>query len=290
MRLHKTITLTLLACTSLLQAVGEESVPGYRASYPENAVGVSALCILPKTTRKGHFSFSDTNVLCNPRLWKDQEVETCLLAGVRDVRMSLRDHLQKKNTPYAVLGLNTTYLGVPRWTWIGGVSMQSAMRHFSFGSNTRYIATAVGRYALASNIGLTAGFYTELGFRASIVQPVVGFDYTRGKWTLEAVYPVKGGIVYSGFNRQLISAIVRPFYTALRNEKGLGHRPAISTFNGTGLELRYDFLPKRSFDLWMAIGRTFASTLTVGDRHNNHRHHINLHSAPYVNIGVMIAL
>ena len=290
MRYASKIFCALITTTSILQAVGEESVPGYRASYPEQALGASNLTILPKKCRKGQFSFSDNNFLYNPSIYKNPEMETFLLVGVRDVWLKLSDKIHSKNTPYAVLGLNATYDGVPDWTWAGGITLQSAVTHYSLINNTRYIGVLTGRYAVKKPLGITMGVYSELGFRANIVRPVIGLDYTRGNWVLEAIFPIKAGVMYKGFEKHLLSAMVRPFYTALREEKGLGKSPAIATFKGSGLELRYDFLPRHGFDIWMALGQTLSSNLSLGDRHNHHKHHIHLHSAPYANVGVMISL
>jgi len=290
MRLISSVLFALVAATSILQAVGEDCVPGYRACYPEQALGVSNLTLLPKMSRKGRFSFSDTNILCSPSLYKDTETETCLLAGVRDVWMGLSDKLHPKNTPYAVLGLNATYDGVPNWTWVSGISLQSAVTHFSLINNTRYIGALSGRYTMKQNLGLHAGVYSEVGFRASIVRPIAGLDYTKGNWLFEAIYPVKAGVVYKGFDKHLFSTILRPFYTALREEKGLKKSPAVATYKGAGLEFRYDFLPKHEFDVWIALGHTLNSNLSIGDKNNNHEHHIHLHGTPYANLGVMIAL
>ena len=250
----------LIVTTSLLQAVGEDNVPGYRATYPENAIGMSTLTIVPKTNRLGRFAFADTNLLCNPTIYKNQEVKTCLLAGVRNVQMKLSNHLKSKSTNYGVLGLNATYDGVPDWSWVGGLTLQSAVTHFNLLTNTRYIGALVGRYAIKPNLGISVGAYAELGFRANIVDPLIGMDYTRHDWTLDVAYPIKAGLTYKGYAKQLFGVIVRPLYTAMRKNRGLGKSPAIATFQGNGLEFRYDFQPQPGFDFWCTLGKVHPTT------------------------------
>jgi hypothetical protein len=289
----KRITKTLFALimsSTLLHGAGEESVPGYRASYPENAIGISNLTIGPQKTHSNKFIYSDTNLLCNPDVYKSDNVEASLLFGIRDVHMSMSDKLKPKNTPYGVVGVNGIYDGVQDWCWTGGLSLQSSVKQWNLLSNTRYIGALLGRYAYKPNTGLSVGLYSELGFRANIVRPIVGLDYSRGNWVLEAIYPVKAGLVYKKFAKHQFSAVVRPFYTALKNTHALHHSPAVSTFKGYGYELRYDYIMKKGINLWTTLGYTGSCNLHIGDRHNNHIHHYHLASAPYFSLGLMVAL
>ena len=84
--------------------------------------------------------------------------------------------------------------------------------------------------------------------------------------------------------------MIRPFYTAVYVRKGFHDRPATARYKGTGGELRWDYLPTPRWNFWLSCGYALQGNLTVGDKNNNHRHHIHLPDAPYFNIGITFGI
>ena len=263
-----------------------EDTPGFRASYLPKTLEADQMTVGSSKTRKGSCSYGDTNAVASISLPGNKHMENDLLLGVRRVHLGLSSKIRSKDTLYGVLGINSHYTGTDRWDWQGNFVIQPDMVRSNIARKTRYIAALNGRFAASSRTGIHVGFYSELGMRASFVHPLIGVDYTRGPWLIQAIFPIKAGISYQGYEDHVLSLMARPFKTAVRVHKGLHDRPAIAQYVNTGGEFRWDYLPTKRWNFWAALGRTFGGTLFIGDKHNNHRHHIHLHQSPYFNIGV----
>jgi hypothetical protein len=280
----------LVCITEIALALDEEESPGYRAAYVPQAIELDQLSIAPSKTRKGHFSYGETNGTVNGGFFRTGNVENTLLAGFRRIHLGLSSKIRPKDTWYGVLGITSRYRDAQRWDWQSAFVVQPDLVASNLARKTRYVIALHGRFEATQQIGLHVGLYSELGMRASFVHPLIGADYTAGSWLFQAVYPIKAGISYQGFARHAFSIMVRPFNTAVRTHKGLHDRPAIAHFAGTGGEFRWDYAPAALWNIWIALGRTLQGSLSIGDKHNNHRHHIHLHGAPYGNIGLTITL
>ena len=282
----------LFICCSAASLFPEDEVeaPGYRATYPSKVIQADHLSISPAKSRKGHFSYMDTNATINASFFTKGSLENNIIAGVRRIHVGLRSKIHPKNTLYGVLGLDSKYTGIENWNWQGTLVVQPDVCSTNFARKTRYIACLHGRYAVNPGAGIHVGFYTELGMRSSFVRPLVGIDYTMKQWLLQAVFPIKYGVTYQGFKTNLFSVMVRPFFTSLRVHKGLYDRPAIAKYQGFGAEFRWDYLPTPRWNFWATIGSTLCGNLLIGNKNNNHRHHIHLHKAPYFNVGVTFGI
>lgn len=286
MRIVRLILFSLCGAATFAFGADEVEAPGYRATYPMQGVEIDHLSISGAKSRKGHYVYSETNANINTPIYGTPTLQTTVLAGVRNIHQRLGSKIRPENTLYGVIGLHSEYSGVEEWAWSGGLDLQPDLRFAHLRRSVRYIPVLHGRYQFAPSTGLHVGFYAELGMRASFVRPVIGIDYTYNAWLLQAVFPIKYGITYQGISKHLFSCMIRPFYTAVHTKKGLDNRPAITRYEGTGAEFRWDFLPTPRWNLWLSVGSTLCGNLTVGDKNNNHRHHIHLHQAPYWNIGV----
>jgi hypothetical protein len=286
MRTFRSFLLFMCCIPTLAYSSNEEEAPGYRATYPNQAIEADQLSICPSGTRKGHFSYGETNASVDTLVYSKKTIENSIVVGFRRIHIGLSSKIKPQNTLYGVLGINSTYTGIAAWNWVGNCVVQPNLKSTNFADKTRYIASLHGRYEANPSTGLHVGFYAELGLRASIVHPLIGIDYTYGSWLLQGVYPIKYGITYQGIDRHRFSLMVRPFSTAVRVRKGLQDRPATTHYQGTGGELRWDYLPTSRWNFWMSLGLTLQGNLTIGDKNNNHRHHIHLRDTPYFNIGM----
>lgn len=279
-----------LFVSSALWCESAEDQPGYRTEYPEQVVDVNHLYMVPAHTHLGNFTFNDTNATVNTRLGAWSSGDIGVISGVRNVQLGLGHKIHSKDTLYGVLGAQATYRGIDQWAWLANLIVQSDVRHSAFLQRTRCIASINGRYAFNKQTGLYVGFYSEAGMRATIVHPIIGIDYTHGNWVYQAIYPIKAGVSYQGIKNNLLSLMVRPFYTAIRVDRGPYHKSAITVYKGTGAELRWDWQQSTLCGLWASIGHTLNGTLSVGNHHNHHRHHIHLNQVPYLQLGVTIGL
>lgn len=284
------LIISIISTSLQLRGSDEEEAPGYRATYPNQAVQAEQLSIPPAHTRKGRCSYGDTTAFLSAKLSASPTLATDLIVGARRVRLGLEHKIQPRESLYGILGLNAEYHGLEDWSWIGNAVVQPRLIHSNIARSTRYILAFNGRYAATKAAGIHVGFYTELGMRASLIHPLLGLDYTAGPWLFQAVYPIKAGISYQGFQSHALSLMVRPIYTALRLHKSLHNRPGIGCYKATGAEFRWDYLPTPRWNFWVAVGSTVCGSLTLGDKHNNHRHHIRLHRSPYLNVGINFGL
>ena len=284
-RKEKTFVLVSIIAATQLHGIDKDEEPGYRATYPNQVVQAEQLSVPPTHTRKGPCSYGDTMAFLSTKIGSTSSCSTDLIVGARRVRLGLGSKIRPRESLYGVLGLNTTYTGLDDWNWIGNVIAQPGLVSSNIARKTRYIASLNGRFAASQATGIHAGFYTELGMRASFIHPLIGLDYTVGPWLFQAVYPIKAGISYQGLRSHVFSLMARPITTAIRLHKALHNRPGIGCYKATGAELRWDYIPTKRWNIWAAVGTTVCGSLTLGDKNNNHRHHIHLHRAPYYNIG-----
>jgi hypothetical protein len=283
--------LVLMSCiTAIAFSSDAEEAPGYRATYPDQVIEIDQLSICPAHCRKGHFSYGETNANIDTLAYSKGSVENSVIAGLRNVHISLGSKIKPQDTLYGVIGVQSTYTGVEAWKWIANGIIEPNLKSTNLIRKTRYIASLDGRYEAAPSTGIHVGMYAEIGLRSSIVHPLIGIDYTLGPWLIQGVYPIKYGITYQGLEKHRFSLMVRPFYTAVHVQKGLHDRSATVRYKGTGAELRWDYLPAQRWNWWLSVGYTVEGNLTIGDSNNNHRHHINLHNAPYFNIGVTFGI
>jgi hypothetical protein len=273
-----------------LHGANEENAPGYRATYPTQVVQAEQLSIPPTHTRKGLCSYGDTTAFLSTNLSATNKGALDLIIGARRVHLGLGQKTAPRGLLYGIIGCNADYRGIENWDWIGNIVIQPKLSSTNIARASRYIAALNGRFAASPSMGLHVGFYTEIGMRASIVHPLIGIDYFIGSWLLQAVYPIKAGISYQGIQSHVFSLMVRPIYTALRLHKALYNRPGIGCYSATGLEFRWDYVPTKRWSTWAAIGSTMFGSLSLGDKNNNHRHHIRLHRSPYINIGITYGL
>lgn len=285
-----TLIIFLIATSTYVRGGDEEEAPGYRATYPNQVVQVDQLSIPPAHTRKGRCSYADTLTFISTRVSSTTTCFTDLIVGARRVRLGLENKVQPRESLYGVLGLNTEYRGIEDWSWIGNAVVQPRLVSSNIARSTRYTVALNGRYAVSKATGLHVGLYTELGMRTSLLHPLLGIDYSVGPWLFQAIYPIKAGISYQGFRSQVFSLMVRPVYTAIRLHKALHNRPGIGCYKATGAEFRWDFFLTNRWNFWAAVGSTVCGTLTLGDKNNNHRHHIHLHKSPYFNIGLNFSI
>ena len=280
---------SIFAIGSCLWGTNDGEAPGYRATYPNQVILAEQLSVLPRHTREGPCSYGDTTAFISTNLLSSSRSTADVVVGARRVRLGLGRKTAPHESLYGILGLNADYRDLEDWDWIGNIVLQPRLASRNIARASRYIGALNGRYAVSTATGLHAGLYMELGMRASIVHPLLGIDYTVGKWLLQAVYPMKAGISYQAFRSHLFSLMARPIYTALRLHKALHHRPGIGCYKATGLEFRWDYTPNR-WNLWAAVGSTMPGLLTLGNKNNNHRHHIHLAAAPYFNVGVTCSI
>ena len=285
MRPLRLFLLTLCSMTALAYADDEIEAPGYRAAYPNQVIEADQMSISPAKSRKGHFSYGETNASVNATFLTKGALQNSVIAGLRNIHLGLGSKIRPKNTLYGVIGVNSTYTGIEDWNWMGNLVIQPDLKFENMTRSIRYIASLHGRYQVHPSTGLHAGFYAELGMRSSIVRPLLGVDYTWGAWLLQAVFPIKYGVTYQGFTKHAFSLMVRPIYTAVHIHKALHDRPGIACYKNTGAEFRWDYLLTARLNFWVALGSTLGGNLTIGDKNNNHRHHIHLHRAPYFYLG-----
>lgn len=290
MRTFRWILAALCCSMPFSYAEDEVEAPGYRATYPTQVIELDQFSVLPSKTRKGPFAYGETNALVNSNIYSGKNIENSILAGLRRIHLALGTKIQPKDTLYGVIGIDSKYSGIQDWLWDGSFVLQPDIRSSNLARKTRYIGALHGRYEFLPSTGLHAGLYLEIGMRSSLIRPIVGVDYTRGPWLFQAVFPIKYGVTYQGLQKHRFSIMVEPLYTAVRIHKGINDRPAIARYQATGGELRWDFLPTSRWNIWASLGHTLWGNLTVGDKNNNHRHHIHLHKAPYLNIGVTLRM
>lgn len=280
------LIVSIITTSAQLRGGDEEEAPGYRATYPNQVVQAEQLSIPPSHTRKGRCSYGDTLAFLSTKVGSSPTCSSDLIVGARRVRLGLGNKIQPRESLYGVLGVNTEYRGLEDWFWTGNAVVQPRLISSNIARSTRYIIALNGRYAASKATGIHVGLYTELGMRASLLHPLIGIDTTVGPWLFQAVYPIKAGISYQGLRSHVFSLMARPIYTALRLHKALHNRPGIGCYKATGAEFRWDYFPTSRWNFWAAIGSTVCGSLTLGDKNNNHRHHIHLHRAPYFNIGL----
>ena len=291
LRIGKALVLiSIIAMGVKLHGINEVDAPGYRATYPNQVLQAEQLSIPPTHTRKGPCSYGDTTAFLSTNLCTAPNSTTDAIIGARRVHLGLGQKTTPRGSMYGILGLNTDYRGLENWDWNGNLVVQPKLSTTNVARATRYIAALNGRFAASQSTGLHVGFYTELGMRASIVHPLLGIDYTLGSWLFQAVYPIKAGVSYRGLESHAFSLMVRPIYTALRLHKSLHNHPGIGCYHTTGVEFRWDYAPHNRWNIWASIGSTMFGFLSLGDKNNNHRHHIRLHRAPYATIGVTWSL
>ena len=276
----------LFAVGLQLRAISEDDAPGYRATYPTQVIQAEQLSIFPKHTRKGSCSYGDSSAFVSANMHESSSGTTDAIVGARRVHLGLGQKTAPRGVLYGILGCNVDYRGLKEWDWIGNAIIQPRLAGSNIARGTRYIIAINGRFSASAATGLHVGLYSEMGMRASIVHPLLGIDYTIGTWQIQAIYPIKAGLLYQGFRSHGFSLMVRPIYTALHLHKALHNRPGIGCYKATGLEFRWDYTPSRRWNLWAAVGSTITGTLTLGDSNNNHRHRIRLHRSPYFNVGV----
>ncbi len=290
MRLFRHLMTLGLLGMGALWCESAEDQPGYRTEHPLQVVDVNHLYMSPSRTRLGNFTFNDTNATLNTRIGSWSSGEAGIITGVRNIELGLGHKIHSCDTPYAVLGAQGVYRGVDRWLWLGNLTFQSDVRHADFFRWSRYIASLNGRYSFTEKTGFYVGFYSEIGMRATIVHPIVGADYTQGNWVYQAIYPIKAGVSYQGLKSNLISFMIRPFYTGLRVDRGPYKNKSVAVYRGTGAEVRWDWQRTALCDIWATIGHTINGELSVGDKCNHHRHDIHLKQVPYLQLGITIGL
>lgn len=284
-----TLLLGIMSISSIGVADEPTDLPGYRAAYLLQTIDVEHLSISPAKSRYGHFSYGDSTATVNTVINSTNSKEVGVIAGVRRVHMRLGSSINPHNVSYGVLGLNAKYSAMERWVWVSALVAQPELSSGAFHS-ARYIGALNGRYMMNDKAGIHVGAYAEVGMRASNVFPVFGLDYSSGNWTWQGVYPLKAGVSYNGIEKHRLSCFIRPFYTAVRVNKGIHYHSSVARYQGQGAELRWDWLPRSRWNLWASIGRTINGNVTVGDTHNHHRHHVHLHQAPYFQVGLVFDL
>jgi len=278
--------LTLCTIGSLAASPSEDDprLPGYRTTYPMQSLDINVLSTMSTRTRKGNFRYGDSNATIN---FGRPECSTNIIAGIRNINMSLSSKkIQRENTLYGVLGIDTKYTEMENWIWLGNLVIQPDLRNADFSRTTRYIGSFQGIFAITENLCSYIGAYAEVGIKNKNIKPILGLEYLFGDWKARIIYPIKAGFTYFGIQDHAFSLMLRPFYTAVRTSKGLNHKPSILRYENTGLELRWDYMPNSSLNLWVSLGQTIKGRLTVGDRNNNHRHHIHVQGDPYAQIGI----
>jgi len=281
--------LAVLFTFSLLVADSPSDLPGYRAAYFLRSVDAQYLSIFPAKTRYGKFSYGDGQATISGRLYRSSSAALDLMAGIRNVHMKIRNDFPRNNSLYGVVGLNGRYSGVERWVWLGSLVLQPRLASEAF-RDMRYIGLLHGRYLYNERTGLHVGCYAEVGTRAKNIQPLIGMDYTCGAWTYQVVYPLKAGVTYSGIEEHAFSLMARPFYTAVRFHKKHHDRSGVAEYTGKGVELRWDWMPSSQWNVWVSVGQSLMNTLKIGNHHNHHRHHVHVHSAPYVQLGLLFQI
>jgi hypothetical protein len=289
----KKFTLLASVITSIAffaNAEDQKDLPGYRATYLEQTLDLDYLSTSPAKSHHGTFSFSDAHAVLYKTISQNSFGDVSVLGGLRRVHMKLGSKIRPQNTLYGVIGSTIEYSKMDRWNWDAGFSIQPDVNSFDLVNSTRYIGAIHGRYAYTDSIGVHAGIYAELGMRATSVNPIIGADYKTGPWLYQAIFPQKAGISYTGFSHHIFSFMVRPFFTAVKVHKGNYHHPAVALYNGNGAEFRYDLTPNPMWNFWISLGHTFGSSLTIGNRNFHRQKDMHINQAPYMQIGLNIAL
>jgi len=283
------ILFVLLSCSLCAVEETDYRLPGYRATYPMHSVDLHHFSIAAAKTDEGHFSFADTNATVNLGPRSTETTSTNIVAGFRNIYMSLSSNIKPKCTPYAVLGIDSRYTGMEHWSWIGNFVIQPDLTHFDLSRRTRYIASIIGARSFSPSITGHIGGYTEFGMKTGIFKPIIGLDYVSDLWKIQLIYPIKAGLSYLGLGNHIFSLMARPFRAAVCTHKGLNHKPSIVRYRGTGAELRWDYIAN-TWNGWVLFGRTIDGNLTIGDHNNRNKKNMHVKNAPYVQVGITFRL
>ena len=289
----KTLTTCLIMASwasIALWSEDEASLPGYRATYPEQVVDLDYLSVTPQKGSGKHVSFSDTNAILNKKLIINNRGNVAALVGIRRLGFGNKSHVRPQNTNYAVLGTSFEYTSMNRWNWSGILSLQPDIHWFDLLRTTRYIASIHGRYQKSKDLGVHVGAYLETGMRITILQPIIGVDYTYGQWIYQAVFPIKGGVSYTGFNHHILSLMARSMYVGAKSHSAFSHKPVTLQYRSTGIEFRWDLLPSQCWKSWISLGQTITGTLRKGNKNFHHTRLTTLHPSPYCQIGITVAI
>lgn len=186
-----------------------------------------------------------------------------------------------------ILGAFTKRL--PDWLWKAQVSINfDNLEHWNFDDYMNYDMLLWGRYDYCENIGIHIGFLAQTGMKIDRVYPIIGIDWTCGKWKLNAIFPMNISAVYS-FTPEWSVAVAGRFFDQRHRvredeylSEGLWH------YQGGGAELAVNYSP----DTWLSAnvhaGYSLGGHLKIADRHYHHGHRLRVDGAPYAGAEVII--
>jgi len=171
----------------------------------------------------------------------------------------------------------------PGWLWQAKATINwQTQKKASFSDYTNYDLLLWGRYEYCPDVlWLHTGFVAQTGMKIDRIFPIIGFDWViNDKWKLNAVFPLNLSIVYSFSDKWSIDLAGRLWSPRRRVKKHEELSEGLFRYRNSGAELGLNYNTDW-FRVNAHIGYAFGGVLTISDRNNKHKKHIDFDSSSY---------
>jgi hypothetical protein len=159
--------------------------------------------------------------------------------------------------------------------------------------NTFVIYEAESVYQANPNANIHLGVVGTAGLHFTRYLPMIGFDFSKNSWKINAVFPTNVSLVYAFNKAWSINTAVRWFLSRQRLGK-TEHRhlkEGLVTYLNGGAEVGVNYIMMEGLaELCIHAGETFGGRARTGDERNNHRQTYRVKPAPYFGASLNIAL
>lgn len=279
----------LIAEEIATESIGSESISQPENAYPWQISSQGdwvANAKIDGKHKRGHFNFAEvTNELMGVVYYNRNFREGATIALGYDY--TLFDW--NKNRKFNQTGFNTAYFGcdlfterLHNWKWLGEFGLNLDIDHFEFDYAT-YDITLWGKYQFRPDIGFHIGFIDLAGIDINMFYPIIGIDWEISKqWKLNLVFPVNVSLFYS-LNKEWSFSIAGRFFNSRHRVGWHEHlKKAVFEYRSVGIEAAANYAYNSIVTANLHAGATVWGRFKIANRHNDHAHHFNLKSAPYI--------
>lgn len=180
------------------------------------------------------------------------------------------------------VSIGATTKRLKNWFWRAGLTASidgdiPGAKHSSV-----YRGMMWGRYTYRDDLGLHIGFVGQTGIRKDEVYPILGVDYTKKKWKLNVIFPVKVNAEYELNRDWSLEVAARRFSTRHRLDKAEPMSRGIMEYSNFGGEFGVNYRCAPCFTANVHVGSAFGGQLKVSNNRDKGATHYKFEGSAYL--------
>lgn len=237
----------------------------------------------PHSQKHNHLSMSSTSALASYKHATSDKTGYTIGVGYLGVDFNFSKHkiFNQKHFDNALINIGGYTKEIEGWKWKADLLTQINTEHLTLSRYSFFTGLLQGKYSWHKNRNLYVGILAYTGMRYSRALPVIGFDYSfNDTWKLNFVYPLNMVLRHIITKNWSVEAGIRYYLTRQRLGEDDKIKRGFVAFKNWSAEIGVNWVYNSTIQFNAHVGQALGNRMRTSNRHDGHRKHYRMESAP----------